>query len=201
VAAQGYGGMLWGKGFGWVGKRVTGWVVLVRGPGMIEAVRTTASPAAIWAIVIVAVVCLAIWLGAVAWADMHPIWRHHQEPEMPGSVLGGVHRAAGGRSVAPDRNEPAIETGELAQVPAQRGMEPESATAAAAAEQRAAAYGPGAAREPVLPARRQAAADQPQPAATTQAGGTPEMPAQRTGDADRPEQSTAGPSSTERRGG
>ena len=36
---------------------------------MIEAVRTTASPAAIWTICIVALGCLIFWLGAIAVAD------------------------------------------------------------------------------------------------------------------------------------
>jgi hypothetical protein len=158
---------------------------------MIEAVRTTASTGAVWAIVIVAVVCLAFWLAVVAWADMHPIWRHHQDPEMQGSVLGGIHLAAGGRSVAPDRTEAAIETEERRGVPAQPGMEPEPAMAPGT-EQPAAAYGPGAARGPGLPAQRSGEADQPRPA-STQADTVPDMPAQRTGDADQPEQSPAGP--------
>ena len=36
---------------------------------MVEAVQTTASPAATWAIVIVAVVALAVWLGGIFVAD------------------------------------------------------------------------------------------------------------------------------------
>jgi hypothetical protein len=87
---------------------------------MVEAVRTTASPAAIWAIVVIASVCLVFWLGAVAWADMHPPVRRRQLPEMPGPVLGGVHVAEGGRSVAPTRDAPAVFGEPLPDVPAQR---------------------------------------------------------------------------------
>lgn len=36
---------------------------------MVEALRTSASPAAIWAIVVVAVVALAFWLTAIVVAD------------------------------------------------------------------------------------------------------------------------------------
>jgi hypothetical protein len=165
-----------------------GWVVLVRGPGMIEAAKTTASAGAIWAIVIVAVLCLAFWLGMVAWADAHPVWRRHELPEMQGSVLGGIHRAEGGRSVAPDRYEAAIDTEGLGEVPAQR-VEGEPGMAPAAA------YGPGAGMGPAVPTQRRAAAGQPQPAGTGQ-----DVPGQRGGEGDRPEQSGAGQGGTDRRG-
>ena len=94
---------------------------------MVEAVRTTASPAAIWAIVVVATLCLAFWLGAVAWADMHPRVRHRQVPEMPGPVLGGIHVAEGGRSVAPNRDAPAAFDEPRPDVPAQRSEAAEPA--------------------------------------------------------------------------
>ncbi|WP_300612585.1 hypothetical protein [Trebonia sp.] len=87
---------------------------------MIEAVKTTASPTAIWVIVVVAVVCLAIWLGGILWLGEHPLWAHHMETDMPGPVLGGVHVAEGGRSVSPNREAPATFTEPPAQVPSQR---------------------------------------------------------------------------------
>ena len=105
---------------------------------MLEAVHTTASPVAIWTICIVAVACLAFWLGAVAVADMHPFWRHWQVQKMPGPVLGGMHVAEGGRSVAPDRYAPASLTEPL-EVPAQRSGEadrPEETAAGAGAADR-----------------------------------------------------------------
>ena len=55
---------------------------------MFEAVRTTASPAAIWTIAVVAVSCLVFWLGAIAVADKYPFWRQWQAPDMPGPALG-----------------------------------------------------------------------------------------------------------------
>ncbi len=97
------------------------------------AVRTTASPAATWTIVIVAVVLLAFWLIMVMVYANRPDPRHRRLADMPGPVLGGIHMAAGGRSVAPNREAPAMlgddedrwappDTAQP-QVPAQRGRE------------------------------------------------------------------------------
>jgi hypothetical protein len=131
---------------------------------MVEAVRTTASPAAIWAIVVVAVGCLVFWLAAIWVADKNPFWRHWQAPEMQGPVLGGIHAAEGGRSVAPNREAPAVFTEPLQTeplpevpapgVPAQRPAAPEPAAAPAAGEAPAAGS--------ALPAQRSADADQPE---------------------------------------
>ena len=115
---------------------------------MIEAVRTTASPAAIWTICIVALGCLVFWLAAIAVADHYPFWRHWQAQDMPGPVLGGIHAAAGGRSVSPSRDAPAVFTEPL-EVPAQRDAAPAPAGDAATA--------PGA-----LPAQRAGTADRPE---------------------------------------
>lgn len=71
---------------------------------MIEASRTTASPAGIWAVVIVAVAGLGFWLSAVALASRDPSIRHRRVPDMPGPVLGGTHVSDCGRSVAPNRD-------------------------------------------------------------------------------------------------
>ncbi len=78
---------------------------------MVSAVRTTASPAAIWTICGVVVACLAFWLGAVAVAASRPAVRNRRVPYMPGPVLGGIHLAEGGRSVAPSREAPAVLAG------------------------------------------------------------------------------------------
>lgn len=79
---------------------------------IIEAARTNASPAAIWVICAVVVACLAFWLIAVAVAARPtPPARHQAVMRMTRSVVGGTHRAEGGRSVAPNR---------YAGVPAQR---------------------------------------------------------------------------------
>lgn len=48
------------------------------------AVRTTASPAAIWTIVVVAIVLLAFWLIMIWYADAHPYVRRSRPPDMPG---------------------------------------------------------------------------------------------------------------------
>jgi hypothetical protein len=62
------------------------------------------SAIAIWAIVIVAVAGLAIWLTAIARAARKPYQDPHVEP-LRGPVQGGAHVGGGGRSVAPRRDE------------------------------------------------------------------------------------------------
>jgi hypothetical protein len=48
------------------------------------AVRTTASPAAIWTIVVVAVALLAFWLIMIWYADAHPYVRQSPLRDRPG---------------------------------------------------------------------------------------------------------------------
>ena len=64
------------------------------------ALRTTASPAAIWVIVVVSVVLLAFWLFMVMVFANRPDPRLRSAADMPGPVLGGIHMAAGSHSVA-----------------------------------------------------------------------------------------------------
>ena len=104
------------------------------------AVRTTASPAAIWTIVVVAVVLLAFWLFMVMVYAARPDPRFRQVPGMAGPALGGDARADLG--AAPQPETP---------VPAQRGSQ---APVAGAVEAQA---------EPI-PAQRTTPADAPQPA-------------------------------------
>jgi hypothetical protein len=149
---------------------------------MTEAVRTTASPAAIWAICVVAVVCLAFWLFMINYADRHPYVRHRRLPDMPGPVLGGIHLAEGGRSVAPNRELPADLTIPEPQVPPQRTPQPSSEpTTAGAPAQPAAALRtqPGP-----VPAQRAA------PGGTTVGGTTPADTADDTADDTRAEAPT-----------
>lgn len=123
---------------------------------MFVAVRTTASPAAIWTICIVALGCLVFWLGAIAVADHYPFWRHWQAQDMPGPVLGGIHMAEGGRSVAPNRDAPAVLVEPL-EVPAQRDAAPGAAGDAATAAG-------------TLPAPRAGTADRPERSVTGDGG-------------------------------
>jgi len=102
---------------------------------------------------VVAVGCLVFWLVAIWVADKNPFWRHWQAPEMPGPVLGGIHAAEGGRSVAPNREAPAVLTEPLQGVPTQRAREPEPAAPAA---------GQAPEAGPALPPQRSADADQPE---------------------------------------
>ena len=63
------------------------------------ALKTTASPAAIWVIVVVAVVLLAFWLFMVMVFATRPDPRLRPAASMPGPLRGGIHMAAGGHSV------------------------------------------------------------------------------------------------------
>jgi hypothetical protein len=139
---------------------------------MVLAVRTTASPTAIWVICAVAVVCLAFWLIMVMVYATKPSVRHRRMPRMTGPVLGGMHLAEGGRSVAPNRELPAVlpdlppaaPTAEPGRgVPAQRG--------------------PQAPAEPI-PAQRTAQAGTTAQAGPGDEAPTEPIPAQRTADAD-----------------
>jgi hypothetical protein len=124
------------------------------------AVRTTASPAAIWAIVIVSVVCLAFWLAMVMIYANRPDPRNRPMAELPGPVLGGIHMAAGGRSVAPTRDAPAMFEDEA--------LEQGWATPETAQSQVPAQRAPRAPAEPV-PAQRTASGS-PAPADTAGTG-------------------------------
>jgi hypothetical protein len=164
---------------------------------MVEAVRTTASPAAIWAICIVAVACLAFWLIMISYADKHPYVRHRRLPEMPGPVLGGVHLAEGGRSVAPGRELPAVLPDLAAtepHIPAQRTRRQQPAPTAAPTP-----AGAGASAKPATAPEPAGAEGWPQPtmsgaSAEPTAAGRPagtgarpeSVPAQRTAPGDAP---------------
>lgn len=152
---------------------------------MIEAAKTYASTGEIWAIVVVAVISLAIWLVGIAWTAEHPTWRHHQLPDMQGPVVGGMHVAEGGRSVAPNRVAPPVLTIVDETTPDQAGTEPEREMAGAPYP----GPGPAAGRPRVPGQQRQEGVAQP-PAG--QRAGAQSMPAQRTGDADQPEHATTG---------
>ena len=106
------------------------------------AVRTTASPGAIWTIVVVAVVLLAFWLFMVMVYANRPDPRFRQLAEMAGPALGGDVRTDLGAA-------PQQET----RVPVQRGPQAHAPVAGAVEPQ----------PEPI-PAQRTTPADAPQPA-------------------------------------
>jgi hypothetical protein len=93
---------------------------------MVEAVRTTASPGAIWAIVIVAVVVLAIWLVGMFVADHMQVrasgraraatWPSYLSPSVRESGAGEMAAEIPGQAAA---REPA-ETSTRSDIPAQR---------------------------------------------------------------------------------
>jgi hypothetical protein len=152
---------------------------------MVLAVRTSASPTAIWVICAVAVACLAFWLIMVMVYAAKPSVRHRRMPRMTGPVLGGMHVAEGGRSVAPNRELPAVlpdlaaaaPAGEAGRgVPAQRA--PGQRGPQAPAEPAPAGASAPAGSAETVPAQRTA------PAGTTGEAPTEPIPAQRTADAD-----------------
>jgi hypothetical protein len=128
---------------------------------------TTTSPALIVVICVVAVVCLAFWLTAIMVASRGPRTPRRDSAALPGSVLGGTHLAAGGRSVAPNRDAAAVSVGPP--VPAQLAPDAREATRAA---------------PPSIPGQRQGAS--PEPEAASPHAAAPAVPAPRGGDADRP---------------
>lgn len=84
---------------------------------MIEAAQTTTTPAGIWALVLIGVACMGIWLAALTLAgrsEEADRKRGRLPATREGPVLGGTHVSDCRRSVAPNR-EAAVPT-----VPAQR---------------------------------------------------------------------------------
>ena len=145
---------------------------------MYMAAKTIASPAETWAIVIVAVICLAFWLIMVVGIAPRPDAKKRQQREAlqvplagvtPVPVSGGTHVAAGGRSVAPSRDAPAME---MPTVPDAQGTEAPGTDA----------HGTKETRDdlPTVPGQRQPAQPARPPAGTSpiDLGGTP-MPQQR----------------------
>ena len=155
---------------------------------MVEAVRTTASPAAIWTIVVVAVVVLAFWLTAVLLADRYQVrtsgrWRMTGEARLvPGETqvasgdawadegLAGQDAGAAAREPIGARAGAASDYVPEGEIPTRVDLPAQSA-------------GPDA----MPPRPTQAPPPQAQPARQHT------MPAQRSGDADRAERSYAGP--------
>lgn len=183
---------------------------------MIEAVRTTASPAAIWAVCVVMVLCLAFWLIAVHVASRNPASGSGRMPSLDGSVVGGIHVAAGGRSVAPNRDTPAAVSGIGPGPWAGPAAEPgPTAAATPAARAGSGARVPPAAEPGAQPARppvpgqragepRPAGAGHPAGAQTQDLPDQQEpaaraMPAQRGGEADQPTRSSAGSGTSDQR--
>ena len=90
------------------------------------ALRTTASPAAIWVIVVVAVVLLAFWLFMVMVFANRPDPRLRPAADMPGPVLGGIPMAE--RTSVAQAPEP-----DAAPVPGQRRPQAQADTAGSGA--------------------------------------------------------------------
>jgi hypothetical protein len=154
----------------------------------LSEVHSLTTSAGIWAIVIVAVICLTFWLVMVVAVAPRGYSRdryRRQPPPVPHlggrdlPVVGGMHVSAGGRSVAPSRDEAATampvraeapgtngtgagETGaevtrdDLPSVPAQRSAQPSQRPA-----RQPAGPSPLDLGGPVPPRQREPEADQP----------------------------------------
>jgi len=74
---------------------------------MVEAALTAAAPAAIWVIIVVAVLCLAFWLTAVMVADRRQatLSRRQRMPDVPDTQAGPVTQARG-RHARPENGAP-----------------------------------------------------------------------------------------------
>lgn len=96
------------------------------------------SATAIWIIVAVVVIGLAVWLGSVAMAARKPHQEHAHGERLRGTVQGGMHVGAG-RSVAPRRDEPVIP----GEVPPGDTLHPGAEGPAAGPESKDARQGPG----------------------------------------------------------
>ena len=192
-------------------------MVLVGEPAMVEAVRTTASTFGIWAIVAVAMICLAAWLISVYVANGQQtrLSRTRRRMDAPRPVLGESEGAAAAASIPGQRRdagqpglapEPASASEPTPETVATRGRHARAADYYAAADFYAVADYKAAEKRPGGDAAAsgrtvgrgaegggQADAptrpDLPAQAAPT---GRHAMPSQRSGDSDRAERARAG---------
>jgi len=89
------------------------------------ALRTTASPGAIWTIVVVAVVLLAFWLFMVMVYANRPDPRLRQLPGMAGPALGGDAHAHLGAAPQQETRVP-VQRAPQAQAPVAGAVEPQA---------------------------------------------------------------------------
>jgi hypothetical protein len=192
-------------------------MVLVGGPAVVEAVRTTASTFAIWAIIAVAMLCLATWLVSIYIADSHQtrLSRLRRQMDAPRPAVGEAAPAAsipGQRREAgqPEPENVAAARGRHAKPGADYAPTDSLETGSPEADARQTASlrtdfrtdGPltDVQTDESTRSDRPAQADAPtrpdlpaqQPAPT----GRHAMPTQRTGDSDRAERTYAGPDAT-----
>jgi hypothetical protein len=166
---------------------------------MVEAVRTTASTAAIWAIIAVAMLCLAFWLTAVLVANNLQARESRRRRELldaPGPALSGTGVPA---SAVPGQRSDS----------GQPEPEPEAVTAWGRHAKPGAGYVTADNVEPSSPATSGPGTNSPEtggqadaptrpdlPAQQPAQSGRHAMPTQRTGDSDRAQRSFAGPDAT-----
>src|SRR6202044_813811 len=186
-------------------------MVLVGGPAMVEAVRTTQSTFGIWVIVAVAMISLAVWLVGVYIADGYQT-RMSRQRRMgaPGPALSGTGVPASsipGQRREAGQPEPEPEPQLASETAAARGRHARpGADYYAAADYYATADYKAAEKPPAgSPETRPRGVGDPEPG--SQADGPPRpdlpaqaaptgrhaMPTQRSGDSDRAERTYAGP--------
>jgi hypothetical protein len=93
--------------------------MVLLGANMIEAaaVRDVISPVGLGILTVVIVASIGAWVGVVFLAARRPYAKNRSLPRLQSQVLGGMHEAEGGRSVAPTRDAPVTVT---PRVPEQR---------------------------------------------------------------------------------
>jgi hypothetical protein len=155
---------------------------------MNEAAQTNVSAGGIWAIVAVAVVCLAFWLVMLAVASQNPGGVRERRRRMSGPqgpVLGGTHVSDCRRSVSPTRDSPA--TFSDAEADAFLAREMPGAAEPGVSE-------PGATEPGVTVPGQRAPGAAPTPGGAAQGQpGAGAVPTQRDAGADQPQRTRAGP--------
>lgn len=115
----------------------------------------------LWVMCVIIVGCLAFWLVAVFMAARNPSARAARTG-MKGPVQGGRHVAAGGRSVSPARDQPAMDSDDPV---AEHAADQDAAAAPAAPQQRPSVPRPARDRDasvPMPPPRSESSADSTQ---------------------------------------
>jgi hypothetical protein len=82
--------------------------MVLLGASMIEAaaIRDVISPVALGIMCVIFVAGIGTWVGVVFLASRRPYAKNRSLPRLQSQVLGGMHEAEGGRSVAPTRDAP-----------------------------------------------------------------------------------------------
>ena len=172
---------------------------------MFEAVQTRTSTFGIWAIIVVACVCLAVWLVGISVADNIQVRESRRwlrlrlsargpALDSPQAVLGSADSGSAESSPVPGQRRGDGQETVTEPIPAQRPAPQPDTAAAGGRHTRPTLDGAGDFRRDAAEANwRMEPPTRPDLPAQASPAGRPTMPAQRTGEADRAERSLAGP--------